>query len=188
MMADETNEILTPQEEPAPETQETEGAGAAEPEKAKKEKKAKKPSELEKLRGDYEDLSDRYLRLAAEYDNYRKRSARERDGLWQDATAKAVGSFLAVADNFERALGAPCADAEFKKGMELIYRSLHDVLTGLGAEPFGEEGEQFDPAMHNAVMHVDDEAYGAQVVAQVLQRGYRIGDRVLRHAMVKVAN
>ena len=188
MMAEETKDIQTPEEEPAGETAPGNEAAPAEPEKAEKEKKAKKPSELEKLQGDYNELNDRYLRLAAEYDNYRKRSARERDGLWQDATAKAVGNFLTVADNFERALQAPCGDAEFLKGMELIYRSLHETLANLGAEPFGEEGETFDPALHNAVMHVDDDAYGAQVIAQVLQKGYRIGDRILRHAMVKVAN
>ncbi len=188
MMAEETKDIQTPEEEPAGETAPENEAAPAEPEKAKKEKKAKKPSELEKLQGDYNELNDRYLRLAAEYDNYRKRSARERDGLWQDATAKAVGNFLTVADNFERALQTPCGDAEFLKGMELIYRSLHETLVNLGAEPFGEEGEAFDPALHNAVMHVDDDAYGAQVIAQVLQKGYRIGDRILRHAMVKVAN
>ena len=183
-MAEETKETMEP-ETPSPEA---EAPAAKQEQKPKKEKKPKKLSELEQLRADYNDLNDRYLRLAAEYDNFRKRSAREREQLWPEATAAAVLQFLGVADNFERALAAPCADAEYQKGMELTFRALTDTLAKLGAEPFGEEGEEFDPALHNAVMHVDDESLGTQVIAQVLQKGYRIGDKVLRYAMVKVAN
>ncbi len=189
MMAEEKYEVPTPQEETAgaapEEEKETEAPAPEEEETGSPEETS---PETEKLRSEYAELNDRYLRLAAEYENYRRRTAREREGVWQDATAKAVTAFLSVADNFERALEAPCGDPEFRKGMDLIFRSLHDALTSLGAEPFGEEGEPFDPALHNAVMHVEDEELGAQVVAGVLQKGYRMGDRVLRHAMVRVAN
>ena len=157
-------------------------------EKPKKEKKAKKNAELEKLQTDYNDLKDRYMRMAAEYDNFRKRSMREREQVWGDATAKTVAEFLTVADNFDRALSVECADAEFKKGMEMTFRSLQDALKKLGIESFGEVGEEFDPALHNAVMHIDDDSLGTQVIAMVLQRGYKIGDKVLRYAMVQVAN
>ena len=157
-------------------------------EKPKKEKKAKKNAELEKLQTDYNDLNDRYMRMAAEYDNFRKRSMREREQVWGDATAKTVAEFLTVADNFDRALSVECADAEFKKGMEMTFRSLQDALKKLGIESFGEVGEEFDPALHNAVMHIDDDSLGTQVIAMVLQRGYKIGDKVLRYAMVQVAN
>ena len=157
-------------------------------EKPKKEKKVKKNAELEKLQTDYAELNDRYMRMAAEYDNFRKRSMREREQVWSDATAKTVAEFLTVADNFDRALAAECADAEFKKGMEMTFRSLEDALKKLGIESFGEVGEEFDPALHNAVMHIDDDSLGTQVIAMVLQRGYKIGDKVLRYAMVQVAN
>ena len=171
----------------SPETEET-PASAGSKENAKKEKKQKKPTELEKLQTDYNDLNDRYMRLAAEYDNYRKRSAREREQIWPDATAAAAAQFLGVADNFERAINAQCTDPEFKKGMEMTFRSLTDALAKLGVAAFGEEGETFDPVRHNAVMHVDDEALGEGEIVQVLQKGYSLGDRVLRCAMVKVAN
>ena len=171
-----------------PEEEMAEAAEAAAQEKPKKEKRPKKNAELEKLQTDYSDLNDRYMRMAAEYDNFRKRSAREREQVWGDATAKAVAEFLTVADNFDRALAVECADAEFKKGMEMTHRSLQDALKKLGIEPFGEVGEEFDPALHNAVMHIDDDSLGTQVIAMVLQRGYKIGDKVLRYAMVQVAN
>jgi len=181
-MAEETKETM---EAPTP-SEET--SAAAEESKPKKEKKPKKPSELEQLHAEYDALSDRYLRLAAEYDNFRKRSARERDQIWPEVTAAVLMQFLDVADNFERALEAPCSDAEYQKGMEMTYRSLDDALTHLGAEAFGAQGDPFDPALHNAVLHVEDETLGTQVVAQVLKKGYRLGDKILRYAMVKVAN
>ena len=154
------------------------------------DKKVEMPerTELEKLQDDYAALNDKYLRLMAEYDNFRKRSQRERETIYPDATAAAVGGFLAVADNFERALAADCSDVEYKKGTELTYRSLMEVFTKLKVEKFGEVGDAFDPTRHNAVMHTEDENLGNQVVAEVFQKGYKIGERIIRHAMVKVAN
>ena len=144
--------------------------------------------EAEKLRKEMDALNERMLRLMAEYDNYRKRTAREKDAIYPDAVAATVEKFLPVLDNFQRALEAPCSDEEFKKGMAMICDGLVSVLTGLGVEPVGQVGEEFSPTLHNAVMHVDDESLGKNVVAQVFQKGYRIGDRILRYAMVQQAN
>lgn len=136
----------------------------------------------------YNDLNDRYLRLIAEYDNFRKRSQKERDEIYPAATAAAVGKFLPVLDNFERAAAFPHGDDEFGKGFDKIYQGFQEVLTSLGVEPIGEPGEPFDPAVHNAIMHIEDESLGENVISQVLQKGYRIGDRIIRHAMVQTAN
>lgn len=156
----------------------------------KKTKGEKQPerTELEKLQDDYATLNDKHLRLMAEYDNFRKRSLRERDAIYPEATAVAASQFLAVADNFERALAAECADAEYKKGTELTYQSLMDAFSKLKVEKFGESGDVFDPNRHNAVMHVEDDSVEAQTVVEVFQKGYQLGDRIIRHAMVKVAN
>lgn len=155
--------------------------------KATKEVKAAK-TELEKLQDDYATLNDKYLRLMAEYDNFRKRSQRERDAIYPEATAATATAFLAVADNLERALAAECVDAEYKKGTELTYQSLMDAFSKLKIEKFGETGDAFDPNRHNAVMHVEDDSIAAQTVVEVFQKGYQLGDRIIRHAMVKVAN
>ncbi len=153
----------------------------------KDEKKPEK-TELEKLQDDYAALNDKYLRLMAEYDNFRKRSQRERDAIYPEATAAAATAFLAVADNFERALAAECADAEYKKGTEMTYQSLMDAFSKLKVEKFGEPGEAFDPNRHNAVMHVEDDGVENETVVEVFQKGYQMGERIIRHAMVKVAN
>lgn len=146
------------------------------------------PSELEKAQAEIERLNDQLLRTLAEYDNYRKRSAREREALYPEAEAGILVKVLPVMDNFQRAMEAPCTDEKFKEGMEMILRAFQDTLKGLGVEEIGEEGEPFDPLKHNAVMHVEDDSLGENVVAQVLQKGYRRGDRVLRFAMVTTAN
>ena len=162
----------------------TAGSAAGEPESAE-------PSvedEAEKLRKEMDALNERMLRLMAEYDNYRKRTAREKDAIYPDAVAATVEKFLPVLDNFQRALEAPCGDEEFKKGMSMICDGLVNVLTGLGVEPVGQVGEEFSPTIHNAVMHVEDESLGKNVVSQVFQKGYRIGDKILRYAMVQQAN
>lgn len=156
--------------------------------KCDKEEKAPAKTELEKLQDDYAALNDKYLRLMAEYDNFRKRSQRERDAVYPEATAAAAAAFLTVSDNFERALAAECADPEYKKGAELTYQSLMDAFVKLKVEKFGEPGDAFDPNRHNAVMHIEDESVDAQTVVEVFQKGYRLGDRIIRHAMVKVAN
>ena len=149
---------------------------------------APQPSELEQAQGEIARLNDQLLRTLAEYDNYRKRSARERDAIFPEAEAGILTKVLPVLDNFQRAMEAPCSDPKFKEGMELILRSFQELLQSLGVEELGEEGEPFDPLKHNAVMHVEDDSLGENVVAQVLQKGYRRGDRVLRFAMVKTAN
>lgn len=136
----------------------------------------------------YDDLNDRYLRMLAEYDNFRKRSQREKDAVYPAAVAATVEKFLPVIDSFDRALACECSDPEFFKGVELIHSALRKTLDDLGATAFGEVGDAFDANIHNAVMHTEDEAYDANTVCAVLQKGYRIGDRVLRYAMVTVAN
>lgn len=148
----------------------------------------KEPSELEKLQEDYAALNDKYLRLLAEYDNFRKRSQREKDNIYTDAVAATVGKFLTVLDNFERAHDFETQDLEYKKGVELIYTAFQETLKKLNVEAFAEVGEPFQPELHNAVMHIEDENLGENVISQVFQKGYRIDDKVIRHAMVQVAN
>ncbi len=144
--------------------------------------------EFDALQAELADCKDQRLRLAAEYDNYRKRTAREREGLYADATAMAVGAFLGVYDNFERALSTPTEDEAYRKGIEMIYNELCETMKKLKVEEINPVGEKFDPIFHNAVMHVEDEAFEESSVAEVFQKGFKIGDKVIRHAMVKVAN
>ena len=131
---------------------------------------------------------DQYLRLAAEYDNYRKRTAKEKDSIWTNARAETAQAFLPVYDNLERAIRQPTADEAFKKGVEMTMTQLKEVFAKLGVEEIPALGETFDPNVHNAVMHVEDEKFGENEVAEVLQTGWRCGDKVIRCAMVKVAN
>lgn len=145
-------------------------------------------SELTALQEQLNVLNDKYVRMLAEYDNFRKRSAKEKSDIYPRATADTVEKFLPIIDNFERAMSAPCADETFKKGMEMIFQSFMNTLTSLNVEIIGEAGETFDPNLHNAVMHIEDEQYGDNEIVQVLQKGYRIGERVVRYAMVQVAN
>lgn len=133
-------------------------------------------------------LNESYLRLMAEYDNFRKRTMKERDELYPNAMATAVSKFLPVLDNIERAAAYPHADDDFGKGFDLIHQSFQSVLESLGVEAMGESGEPFDPALHNAVMHIEDATLGENVISMVLQKGYRIGDKVIRYAMVQTAN
>ena len=164
---------------------------AEQPEAAKsekKEKKAKKPSEAEQLKEQLAKEHDQFLRLAAEYDNFRKRTQREKDGIYQDAVADTVKKFLPVYDNLERALHHETADEAYKKGVEMTLTELVKILDALGVKPFGEAGETFDPQRHNAVMHIEDESLGENVIAEVFQTGFAHGDKVIRFAMVKVAN
>ena len=178
---EETPQQAAPDEEAPPREK------SPEPEKEHKKKDRKKGKE-EQLQEEIGNLKDQLLRMAAEFDNYRKRSVKEKEAIYPQATADTVEKFLSVIDGFERALGCPCSDEAFKQGMELIYQNFLDILGKLQVEPIGKEGETFDPKIHNAVMHVEDETKGENVVAQVLQKGYRIGDRVVRYAMVQVAN
>ena len=159
-------------------------------EKTKQEPKEEKkePSELEKAQQAQAQEHDQYLRLAAEYDNFRKRSQREKDAIYRDAVADTAKKFLPVYDNLQRALKHETADEAFKKGVEMTMTELTKIMEGIGMKPFGAAGEPFDPEKHNAVMHVDDETLGENTVAEVFQTGFSLGDKVIRFAMVKVAN
>ena len=145
-------------------------------------------SELDTLKADMAREHELYLRLAAEYDNFRKRSQKEKDNIYRDAQADTVGKFLPVFDNLERAAQQPTEDEAYKKGVEMTLTGLREVMKNLGVEEFGEAGEPFDPNRHNAVMHIERDDLGESVVAQVFQKGVSIGDRVIRFAMVQVAN
>ena len=131
---------------------------------------------------------DAHLRIAAEYDNFRKRTVKEKDAAYGNGKADAVAKILPVYDNLERALNQPTEDAAYKKGVEMTMTELVKILNGLGVEIFGTVGEAFDPNLHNAVMHTEDESLGENVLAQVFQKGFKIGDKVVRFAMVQVAN
>jgi len=132
---------------------------------------------------------ERYLRLAAEYDNFRKRTAKEREGLLEDAFALAVSAFLPLIDNLERAEKFAEGDAAgVREGLALILKQLGETMQRIGLTELNPAGEPFDPEKHNAVAHVDDDSFGENTVAEVLQKGYRVGEKIVRHAMVKVAN
>ncbi len=146
-------------------------------------------SEAEKLKGDLEQLNDVKLRLAAEYDNFRKRSQREKDAIYSDATASTVTALLPVIDNVERALSAENASAEdMRKGVEMINTQAQQVFEKLNVTAFGAVGETFDPNIHHCVGTVDAEGVESGAIALVLQKGYKLGDKVIRPAMVQVAN
>ncbi|MCF2596200.1 nucleotide exchange factor GrpE [Pseudoflavonifractor phocaeensis] len=145
-------------------------------------------AELESMKDQMAQQEDKYLRLAAEYDNYRKRTAKEKETLWGDAKADTAGAFLPVYDNLERALKQETADEAFKKGVEMTMNQLKEVLSKLGVTEIPALGQTFDPNLHNAVMHIDDENFGENEVAEVFQAGFQCGEKVIRFAMVKVAN
>ena len=131
---------------------------------------------------------DAHLRLAAEFDNFRKRTVKEKEASYGNGKADAVAKILPVYDNLERALNQPTEDAAYKKGVELTMTELVKILNGLGVEIFGQIGDAFDPNLHNAVMHIDDESMEENTISQVFQKGFKIGDKVVRFAMVQVAN
>lgn len=172
------DEVVT---EPVRET-----AEAAEP--AAEPAPAADTAALDALNAKLKDEEDKFLRLAAEYDNYRKRSQKERTDAYQSAKADAVIAFLPVFDNLERALKQDTDDEAYKKGVEMTMNGLKDVLTKLGVEMIPALGETFDPNLHNAVMHVDDDSVGENTIVEVFQQGFKSGDKVIRFSMVKVAN
>ena len=131
---------------------------------------------------------DKYLRLLAEYDNYRKRSQKEKENAWTTARADTIKELLPVYDNLERALKQETADEAYAKGVQMTMTQLKTVLEKLGVEEIPAQGESFDPNVHNAVMHMEDEALGENTVVEVFQAGFKMGEKVIRHAMVKVAN
>ena len=136
----------------------------------------------------YNEEREAHLRLAADYDNYRKRTLKEKDAAYGHGKADAVEKMLPVYDNLERALNQPCTDEAYKKGVELTMTELKKIFEGLGVEIYGEVGEEFNPALHNAVMHNEDESLGENVISMVFQKGFKLGDKVVRFAMVQVAN
>ena len=145
-------------------------------------------AELEALKDELAAKEDKYLRLAAEYDNFRKRSAKEKESVWADAKGETAAAFLAVYDNLERAITQPCADEAYAKGVEMTMTELKKILTKLGITEIPALGRPFDPALHNAVMHVEDESAGENTIVEVFQTGFLNGEKVLRFSMVKVAN
>ena len=145
-------------------------------------------AELEKIKKEKSELNDRYLRTLAEYDNFRKRTQKEKDELYGTAVSDTVAKLLPILDSFDRAAGYECPDAEYKKGIDLIGNSVKEVFDSLGVKEIPALGEQFDPKFHNAVMHNDDPAHGENVVTDVFRKGYMLGDKVIRFSMVAVAN
>lgn len=135
-----------------------------------------------------EELNDRLLRTMAEYDNFRKRTQKEKESIYPDAISFAVQTMLPVIDNFEIALKSECTDENFKKGMEMIFNQMMESLKSLNVSEINPAGQPFNPEEHNAVMHVEDDAAEENIVVEVLRKGYKLGDKVIRFAMVKVAN
>ncbi len=131
---------------------------------------------------------DAHLRTAAEFDNFRKRTIKEKEQSYGNGKADTLGKLLPIYDNLERALNQPTEDAAYKKGVEMTMAELVKIFTALGVEIFGQVGDAFDPNLHNAVMHVDSEELGENVLAQVFQKGFKVGDKIVRFAMVQVAN
>ena len=153
------------------------------------ETKPKKKSAAEILKAENAELKDSLLRSAAEFENFKKRTAKERELLYGDAKAAAVSQFLVCIDSFEIAMAALSKDnSEINKGIELIYSQFKSALTALGVEEIDTKGKKFDPEFHEAIMHIEDEKYGQNEIAEEFKKGYILGDRVLRHSMVKVAN
>lgn len=200
-LSTEEEKVNNPEEaaenDAAPETETAEEVPADDADLEEKKKSAKKKirglekqvAELEGKLSENEkivaELNDKYLRLYAEYDNFRRRSAKEREGVYTDAYAEAVKYLLPIIDNLERA-ASMAGDSGFSEGLAIIMRSANDALAKMGITEI--ECKEFDPNFHNAVMHIEDESCGENQIVEVLQKGYMRGDRVIRYAMVKVAN
>ena len=171
-MAKKEKEKNIPQEEQTPET----------------EASVQETQQVDPWEEKYNAEHDAYLRLAADYDNFRKRTVKEKDAAYGHGKADAVEKLLPVYDNLERALNQETADAAYKKGVEMTMNQLVGIFTGLGVEIFGNVGETFDPNIHNAVMHTEDAEAEENTITQVFQKGFRLGEKVVRFAMVQVAN
>ncbi len=190
--ADEIKEEVKT-EEPEIEAKEADGkkpeAEKAE-EKNPEEKKSKEKKEEKKpdLKAEMDTLNDKYLRICAEYDNFRKRSQKEKDSLYGDVKAETLKKFLPVYDNLVRALAQSTEDEAYRRGVEMIMNQFNVTMEKLGVTEIECLGKKFDPAFHNAVMHVEDEEKGENEIVEVFQKGFMMGDKVIRFAMVKVAN
>lgn len=165
--------------EQQPEAEKVEAEAAQEPEKA---------PEVNPFEEKYNAEHDSYLRLAADYDNYRKRTAKEKEQSYSSGKADTILKLLPIYDNLERAMNQDTEDAAYKKGVEMTMTELVKIFTGLGVEIFGEAGEHFDPSLHNAVMHTEDDRVGESTITQVFQKGFKLGEKIVRFAMVQVAN
>lgn len=169
---------------------ETNEAVKEEEKEGKEEKEEEKESkELEDLRNELGSYKDKFLRMAAEYENFRKRTEKEKAAIYSDATVMTLQSILPVADSLEQALKSlESASEEYKKGIQMVSNQLNTALEKLGVESFGKAGDEFNPDLHNAVSHIDDENEKENVISGVYQTGYKVNDRVIRHAMVQVTN
>ena len=165
--------------EQQPEAEKVEGPAVQEPENA---------PEVNPFEEKYNAEHDSYLRLAADYDNYRKRTAKEKEQSYSNGKADTILKLLPIYDNLERAMNQDTEDAAYKKGVEMTMTELVKIFTGLGVEIFGEAGEHFDPSLHNAVMHTEDDRVGESTITQVFQKGFKLGEKIVRFAMVQVAN
>ena len=195
--AEETPETQTEAEQETAKAEQTAQEPAEKAGKGKKKKEKEKTYTLtqqqmeaaELAAKQLESVKDQFVRLTAEYDNYRKRTAKEKDSLYQDAKADTIKAFLAVYDNLERAAASEGGeDSPHKKGLEMIFQQYKDILAKLGVTEIKAKGQSFDPEKMNAVMHIDDENFGENEVAQVFQAGFELNGKVIRHAIVQVAN
>lgn len=168
------NEACETETEPAPEK--------------KEKKKSKKESEIDKLQAELDAKNDLLVRTAAEFDNFKKRTERERAAISEFAKAEVIKKLLPILDNIDRAAAVEKDTPDYIKGIEMIVKQFETIADNIGIEQIAAEGDQFDPNFHEAVMHIEDEELGENVIAQVLQKGYKLGDTVIRAAMVKVAN
>ena len=165
-------------------------APVQEPEQEQREEQAEQAEEviLDPVVEELKATKDQLLRLAADFDNFRKRSQREREEAFRGARCKLLGAFLPVMDNFERAAMADASAEEYRKGIEMIFAQLADVFAAEGAEAFGEPGEPFDPTAHNAVLHIENPELGESVITEVFSKGWKVGEKLIREATVVVAN
>ena len=183
---EKTTEEVEQTEETAKDTEENKTEDTKESERKDDKKEEENPEE--KLKKEIAETKDKYLRLMAEYDNFRKRSAKERLDISETVKGNTLNEILPVFDNFERALDAETQDEKYKQGVEMIYKQFGDALKKLGVEVMDLEGKEFDPNVATAVSTIDNPDLGENVIAQVLQNGYKLGEKVIRHAMVVVAN
>ena len=184
-----TEEILEERESDAScECEKGEAAEAPKKEKkSKRDAEKKLAEEIEALKLEIKEKDDKYLRMAAEYDNFRRRSREEKDQTYENAAQDTIAELLPIIDNLERAVGVTDADG-ILKGLEMTLKGADEALQKMGVEAFGAEGDQFDPNIHNAVMMVDDESKNSGEIVSVFQKGYKKGDKIIRYAMVTVAN
>lgn len=188
--AEETAKIkeeINEETERAEEAPEEDKKSAKKEEKKFKSKCAALEKEIEAIKAKLDEAKDAHLRIAAEYDNFRKRSQKEKDAIYSDAVSDTVKELLPLFDNLDLASSYTDGD-KVGEGLAMILKTVPDVLAKLKIEPFGEKGEKFDPNLHDAMMHEENEEYGENEIVEVFRKGYKTGDKIIRHALVKVAN